>query len=89
MFSLFDRASEVFFRAWRQTAFASAAVLFAQVRKIALARMPGDGTTDRWLARYQSRGKKQRIGPHHFFQHRLLSAFIYTGESGSFGNGAA
>jgi hypothetical protein len=40
---------KVFFRSWRQTAFSSATVLWAQVSKITFTRMPGDWAYDELL----------------------------------------
>ena len=64
---------EILVRAWRQAALAGTAIVLAQMGNIALARIPGDRTTDRCLARGQYCGKKPGIGPDQFLQRRLPS----------------
>src|SRR6476659_7533158 len=64
---------EILVRAWRQTALAGTARVLAQMGNIALARIPGDRTTDRCFARGQCCGKKPAIGPDQFLQRRLPS----------------
>jgi hypothetical protein len=62
---------EVLVRGRRQAALAVTAIILAQMGKIALARIAGDRTTDRCLARGQCRGKKPGIRPNKFLQRRL------------------
>ena len=50
-------------RAGRQAALAGTAIILAQMGKIAVARIAGDRTTDRCLARGQRCDKKPGIGP--------------------------
>ena len=56
-------ADEILVRAGRQAALAGTAIVLAQMGKIALARIAGDRTTDRCLARGQCCDKKPGIGP--------------------------
>ena len=70
---------EILVRAWRQAALAGTAIVLAQMGNIALARIPGDRTTDRCLARGQCCGKNQKA-------FHCLVFPPYTGELGSFGN---
>ena len=51
---------EILVRARRQAALAGTAIVLAQMGNIALARIPGDRTTDRCLARGQCCGKNQK-----------------------------
>ena len=61
---------------WRQTALACATIFLAQMRKITLARMSSDWTTDRRFACDQSRDKEPGISPYDLLHHYLpISSF--------------